>query len=133
MTKLVRVFSAIDESMVVSMLSSAEIAAVSDSTNFQRIQYGTMFTEMAGTTISVDSAFVKEAKEIVTEFIENKKRMRAEEALASGTAETGSGATASTGVAAGTTAKKSLRTLFAAMFATPVATPSQTSLPELIA
>ena len=73
MAKIVKVFSTFDESILISMLRSADIEAVSDSTNFQRIQYGSMFSVLSGTIISVNTEDLDEAKIIVKEFIENKK------------------------------------------------------------
>jgi len=73
MTKIVKVYSTFDESILISMLQSADIDVVSDSTNFQRIQYGSMFSILTGTVISVNAEFLEEAKTIIKEYIENKK------------------------------------------------------------
>jgi hypothetical protein len=123
MTKIARAFSTVDESMILSMLSSAEIEAVADSTNFQRVQYGTMYNELTGTVISVDSAFEKEAREIVRDFIENRKRLIAEEKPAEGSRPAGTG-------------KKTFMAVIAALFA-PAFTGNamaqgRAPLPELI-
>jgi len=73
MAKVVKVYSTFDESILISMLQSADIDVVSDSTNFQRVQYGTMFSTLTGTVISVNSEYLEEAKIIVNRYIENKK------------------------------------------------------------
>jgi len=73
MTKIVKVYSTFDESILISMLQSADIEVASDSTNFQRVQYGTMFSTLTGTVISVNTEYLEEAKIIVKEYIENKK------------------------------------------------------------
>jgi hypothetical protein len=76
MTKIVKVYSTLDESMLISMLQSAEIEVVSDSTNFQRVQYGTMYSALTGTVMSVNAEYLEEAKIIVKEYIENKKNSK---------------------------------------------------------
>jgi hypothetical protein len=73
MIKLIKVYSAIDESIFLSLLDSANIEAISDATNFNRIQFGTLFTEDTGITISVNEDDILEAKEIASSFIDNKK------------------------------------------------------------
>jgi len=73
MTKIAKVYSTFDESILISMLQSADIEVISDSTNFQRIQYGSIFSVLAGTVLSVNTEYLEEAKIIVKEYIENKK------------------------------------------------------------
>jgi len=73
MTKIVKVYSTFDESILISMLQSADIDVVSDSTNFQRVQYGTIFSTLTGTVISVNAEFLEEARIIIKEYIDNKK------------------------------------------------------------
>jgi hypothetical protein len=72
--KIVKVFSTVDEGILRSMLESAEITTKSDSTNFQRIQYGNLTSCLYGITISVRQDDVDEVKEIINEFIINKKK-----------------------------------------------------------
>lgn len=74
MTKIVKVYSTFDESLLISMLQSADIEVASDSTIFQRVQYGTMFSALTGTVISVNAEYLAEAKIIIKEYIENKKK-----------------------------------------------------------
>ena len=74
MTKIVKVFSTLDESILVSMIQSADIDVITDSSNFQRIQYGSMFSALPGTVISVNTEYLEEAKAIIKGYIENKKR-----------------------------------------------------------
>jgi hypothetical protein len=73
MIKLVKVYSTLDESILLSLLDSANIEAVSDVTNFNRLQFGMLFSEDTGITISVDENDIDEAKEIATVYIDNKK------------------------------------------------------------
>lgn len=73
MIKLIKVYSSIDESVFLSLLDSANIEAITDATNFNRIQFGTLFTEDTGITISVNEDDILEAKEIASSFIDNKK------------------------------------------------------------
>lgn len=138
MTKIARAFSTVDESMILSMLSSAEIEAVADSTNFQRVQYGTMYNELTGTVISADAAFEKEARDIVRDFIENRKRLIAEEKLAEGSPSSGTGAAGggTGGSAKARSGKKTFMAVIAALFA-PALTgkamaQGRAPLPELI-
>jgi len=72
--KIVKVFSTVDEGILRSMLESAGIETKSDSTNFQRIQYGNLTSCLYGITISVRQEDVDEAKEIINDFIINKKK-----------------------------------------------------------
>ena len=70
--KLVKVFSVIDEEIVRSMLESAEIVTKSDSTNFQRVQFGNLTSCLYGINIYVKQEDAIEAKIIVIDFIRNK-------------------------------------------------------------
>ena len=58
------------------MLESAGINTSSDSTNFQRIQFGNLTSCLYGINVSIDNDDVQEAKIIVINFIEHKKKQR---------------------------------------------------------
>ena len=74
MVKLIKVYSTIDESVVLSLLDSADIETITDATNFNRVQFGTLFTEDTGVTISVNEEDLPEAKEIAHDFFLNRTR-----------------------------------------------------------
>jgi len=73
---IVKVFSTVDENIIRSMLESAGINTSSDSTNFQRIQFGNLTSCLYGINVSIDNDDVQEAKIIVINFIEHKKKQR---------------------------------------------------------
>lgn len=76
MINIVKVFSTVDENIIRSMLESAGINTSSDSTNFQRIQFGNLASCLYGINVSVDSNDINEAKIIVINYIEHKKKQR---------------------------------------------------------
>lgn len=76
MINIVKVFSTVDENIIRSMLESAGIITCSDSTNFQRIQFGNLTSCLYGINVSVDSNDINEAKIIVINFIDHKKKQR---------------------------------------------------------
>jgi predicted MPP superfamily phosphohydrolase len=72
--QLVNVFSVADLHLLVSLFDSAGIRTIHNLSNFQRIQYGSWFTNNNGITVSVDVEYIDEALAITKDFIENKKR-----------------------------------------------------------
>ncbi len=74
MRALMRVYSAIDESVLLSMLDSADIEAVPSASNYQRAQYGSMYTLDTGVIVAVNEADLEEARAIAADFLETRKR-----------------------------------------------------------
>lgn len=71
--KIVKVFSIVDEGILRSMLESADIETKSDSTNFQRIQFGNLTSCLYGINIYVKHEDIDEARVIILGFIDNKR------------------------------------------------------------
>jgi hypothetical protein len=73
MEKIITLYSMVDESVFLSLLESAGIAAVTDATNFSRAAFGTLFTDQTGVTVSVEEADEAEAREIAADFLASRK------------------------------------------------------------